>query len=96
MNILHGLSFEKGFLILDKQNYYERLSQTENHRMSKVIGYVVENFQDFMSLKQAAYINDMTPHAFGKYFKKGCQQNFFGSREGLSDRVFSKASCSYR
>lgn len=76
LDILHSLSCEKKLKILDKQNYYTTLSQGEKQRINQVIGYVVENFQDSISLKEAASIANMTTHAFCKYFKKVTRKTF--------------------
>jgi len=76
LDILHALSGEKKFIILDKQNYYSALSENEKQRIKNVLGYVVENFQNSISLKEAAAVAHLTPHAFCKYFKKITRKTF--------------------
>lgn len=76
LEILHELSCRKDFKILNKKDYYSSLSQNDMQRISKVIGYVVENFQNSMSLAEAASIAHMTTHSFCKYFKKITRKTF--------------------
>lgn len=76
LDVLHALSREKKFTILDRQNYYSALSENEKKRINNVIGYVVENFQNSISLKDAAAVAHLTTHAFCKYFKKITRKTF--------------------
>ena len=76
LTILRELSCDKNFIILNKQNYYSTLSQNDQQRINEVMGYIVENFQNPVSLKEAASVANMTTHAFCKYFKRVTRKTF--------------------
>ena len=76
LEILYELSCNRKFVILNKQNYYSTLSKNDKQRINEVIGYIVDNFQNSISLKEAASIANMTTHAFCKYFKRITRKTF--------------------
>ena len=76
LDVLHHLSGNINYVVLDKQSLYSTLSQNDKQRINEVIGYVVENFQNAISLKKAASIANMTSHSFCKYFKKVTRKTF--------------------
>lgn len=76
LDILHELSSANNYIILDKQSSYTRLSHNDKKRINEVTAYVVENFQNSISLNEAASIANMTLHAFCKYFKKITRKTF--------------------
>ncbi|MDQ6844453.1 MAG: AraC family transcriptional regulator [Bacteroidota bacterium] len=75
LDVLHDLSNAR-YAILDKKRSYAALSYNDKQRINEVIAYVVENFHDSISLRQAASIANMTSHAFCKYFKKLTRKTF--------------------
>ena len=76
LNILHELAVTHEYVLLDKQNAYPSLSLNEKERIHAAMGYIVENFQNNISLKAIAAIANMTPQAFCKYFKKMSRKTF--------------------
>lgn len=76
LDILHELSSGNNYVILDKQGSYSKLSHNDKQRINDVTAYVVENFQNTISLKEAASIANMTSHAFCKYFKRLTRKTF--------------------
>ena len=76
LNILHELAVAHEYVLLDKQNAYPSLSLNEKERIHAAMGYIVENFQNNISLKAIAAIANMTPQAFCKYFKKMSRKTF--------------------
>ncbi len=75
LNILHELS-SCNYSVLDKQRSYINLSYSDKERINAVMAYIVENFQNSISLKEASAVANMTPHAFCKYFKKLTRKTF--------------------
>lgn len=76
LDILHELSSRNNYIILDKQSSYSELSHNDRQRINEVIAYIVDNFQNSISLSEAASIANMTSHAFCKYFKKITRKTF--------------------
>ncbi len=81
LEILHGLA-NANKILLDNQNLYAELSVMEKERMNTVIAYVVENFRENISLRKAAAVANMNPHAFCKYFKKVTRKTFIEAVTG--------------
>jgi len=76
LGILHELAMTNDCIMLDKQNAYPALSSHEKERIHAVMAYIVENFQNNISLTEAAGIANMTPESFCKYFKKLSRKTF--------------------
>jgi len=76
LNVLHQLALHSEFVLLDQQNAYPDLSLTERERINAVIAYIVENFQNNISLTDVAATANMTAPAFCKYFKKISRKTF--------------------
>ena len=76
LKILHQLALHSDFVLLDQQNTYPELSLTERERINAVIAYIVENFQNNISLTDVAATANMTTPAFCKYFKKISRKTF--------------------
>ncbi len=75
LHILHELS-SCDYTVLNKQSSYAGLSHSDKERINAVMAYIVENFQEAISLKEASSIANMTSHAFCKYFKKLTRKTF--------------------
>ncbi|MEO6233330.1 MAG: AraC family transcriptional regulator [Ferruginibacter sp.] len=76
LEILEELAVMEQYTLLNNQPVYTGLPQVEKERMNAVIAYIVENFQDKVTLQHAAATANMTPHAFCKYFKKINRKTF--------------------
>jgi AraC-like DNA-binding protein len=74
--ILHELATVHKYMLLDKKNAYPALSIHEKERIHTAMAYIVDNFQNNISLTAAAGIVNMTPEAFCKYFKKLSRKTF--------------------
>jgi len=84
-----SLSKITGFLnlitLLYQTNEYDSLSngaykpiysERENKRINLIYLYVMQNFRDTVSLRDASALLDMTPNAFCRFFKKHTQKSF--------------------
>jgi len=78
LSILNELAVTGEHVYLDSQIAYPALSLNEKERIHAAMGYIVENFQNNISLKTAAAKVNMTPGAFCKYFKKMTRKTFIG------------------
>ena len=76
LDLLYELSATDTYNLLDKQNSYSQLSLNEKERMHAVMAYIVDNFQNSISLTAAATAANMTPQAFCKYFKRITRKTF--------------------
>ncbi len=76
LEILEELAGMEQTILLNNQNIYTELPQVEKERMNAVLAYIVENFQEKVTLQAAAATANMTPHAFCKYFKKINRKTF--------------------
>ena len=76
MDILHELAGSKEYIMLSQEAPAPELSPLEKARMNTCIAYIVENFQNKISLQDAATLVNMTPHAFCRYFKKLNRKTF--------------------
>jgi len=76
LTILHELASASEYVLIDKQNAHPGLSINEQERIHAAMGYIVENFQNNISLKTVAALTNMTPEAFCKYFKKMSRKTF--------------------
>lgn len=76
LDVLHELSKRRNYILLDKQSIHSSISFTEQERIHVVTAYIVENFQNQISLSIASSLANMTPHAFCKYFKKITRKTF--------------------
>lgn len=69
LSILKTLSNSKQFILLNRNNFVHTHSEHNRERLNKVNAYIIENFQEDISLNEAAKIVGMTPNAFCKYYK---------------------------
>ncbi len=76
LDILNDLATWPDYTLLDLQEPGFVLSATEKERMSLITAYIVDNFQNQLSLKEAASMANMTYHAFCKYFKRAYRMGF--------------------
>lgn len=76
IDLLHTLTLTSAQTILNRKHYYDALSFNEKERINKVMAYIVDNFQQEISLNDAAALINMSTHAFCKYFKKITRKTF--------------------
>ncbi|MBN4070599.1 helix-turn-helix domain-containing protein [Olleya sp. AH-315-F22] len=57
--------------------YEKQYSDTEGKRMSAVMDYTMNNFQNNVSLEDISKVSAMTKNAFCKYFKKRTNKTYF-------------------
>ena len=69
LRILKSLSNTRQFTLLNRNDFVHSQSAHNRERLNKVNAYIIENFQENISLKKAAQIIGMTPNAFCKYYK---------------------------
>jgi transcriptional regulator GlxA family with amidase domain len=61
---------------LAENNFIPAQSDYNRERINKVYAYIVDNFQEGVSLNKAASLVNMTPNAFCKYFKNTTRKTF--------------------
>lgn len=76
LNILDILSKSR-YKPLSSFVYEKQYSDIEGKRMSAVMEYTINNFQDTIRLEDIAKISAMTKNAFCKYFKKLTNKTYF-------------------
>ncbi len=76
LEILNKLAGTKEYSLLDEKNSISEQSDYNRERINKVYAYIVDNFQDTISLDEASQKVGMTPNAFCKYFKKITRKTF--------------------
>ena len=76
LNILDILSKSR-YRPLSSFVYDKQYSDIEGKRMSAVMEYTMNNFQDTIRLEDIAKISAMTKNAFCKYFKKRTNKTYF-------------------
>ena len=76
LETLHKLAGTKEYSLLDEKNSISWHSDHNRERINKVYAYIVENFQNAISLDEASKTVNMTSSAFCKYFKKITRKTF--------------------
>ncbi len=76
LETLNKLATTKEYSLLDEKNSISEQSDYNRERINKVYAYIVDNFQDTVSLDEASEIVNMTSNAFCKYFKKITRKTF--------------------
>lgn len=69
IEILHDISSSAEIEIIDLRSTELGFSSSDTHRFQKVFAYLIENYQNEVSLKIVAGIANLTPTAFCRYFK---------------------------
>ncbi|HEY0057074.1 MAG TPA: AraC family transcriptional regulator [Pedobacter sp.] len=75
LDILDFLSRSKSE-VLCSSGFTNALRINESERINKVYGYIMENFREDITLKEAATIAGMSNGAFSRYFRKKTKKNF--------------------
>lgn len=76
LHLLQQLATQTKYMALQKQSQLESLSSSDKMRVQQVLGYIVDNFKESISLNEAASIANMSPTAFCKYFKRVTRKTF--------------------
>jgi len=76
LEILNLLSSSRDYSLLTENNFTPIQSDYNRERINKVYAYIVDNFQEEISLDKAASLVNMTPNAFCKYFKNTTRKTF--------------------
>lgn len=75
LEILYTLATSKEYILLDQQDTKAQPSG-KTERINTVLGYIIDNYKNEISLDQAAALINMTPNAFCKYYKKTTKKTF--------------------
>ncbi|HEY4288143.1 MAG TPA: AraC family transcriptional regulator [Puia sp.] len=76
LDLLQHLATSSRYTMLQKKNEFESLSLPDKDKIHKIIAYIVDHFQQDISLDAAAGIANMSPTAFCKYFKRITRKTF--------------------
>ena len=76
LDLLQQLATSSKYTMLQKKNEFEALSLSDKDRVNKVIAYIVDHFQQDISLDAAAAVAGMSTTAFCKYFKRITRKTF--------------------
>ncbi len=76
LQVLHLLSGVQNFKLLSSDGFAESFQQKGNRKLDKVYAYILKNFQDDVSQKEAATIANMSASAFSRFFKKHNNKTF--------------------
>lgn len=76
LSILNTLAQETAFTLLDPDSTHIARDEGGKERMHKVMGYIVDNFQNDIQLDQIANRIGMSTNAFCKYFKRTTRKTF--------------------
>lgn len=75
-SILKLLSEDQQYELLASPSYIRSIEGGQNKRMEKVYQYVMDNFQQSISLEEIANVANMNPAAFSRYFKRITHKGF--------------------
>lgn len=76
LEILDILSDAQGYSFLASEGYVNSYHSWDVERMDKIYEYIMTNFNQEITLENAAAIAHMTPSSFCKYFKIRTQKTF--------------------
>lgn len=76
LDILNTLASAKNYNLLDQKNAISEQSEYNRERINNVFAYIVDDFQNEITLGEAAKRVNMTTNAFCKYFKKATRKTF--------------------
>ena len=76
LEILEILAREKEFEILAGASYSADISNESNDRLSKILNYISENYQQKISLSEMAGMFHMTEPSFSRFFSQHFQKSF--------------------
>lgn len=76
MQILHILAQTSEYRLLSSSGYTNSQRKTDSERMNKVHTFIMEHFNQKISLEEAAAIANMTAASFSRYFKTHSNKTF--------------------
>jgi len=76
LRLLRYLTTTPRLPVLPEQASFEQLSSQDQERIHRVLAYIVERFQQGISLDAAAAVAHMSSSAFCKYFKRVTRKTF--------------------
>ena len=89
LQILHELAGVKEYTLLNTTQMSIAVTDSGYEKINRVYAYLVDHFQEPITLKEIAAIINMTPNAFCKYFKRMTRKTFL---ETLTDLRINYAS----
>lgn len=75
LKIIETLSTSSDYNFLATPDYINNFQYRENERMNSVYEFLMKNFQNEISLSQAANVAAMNPNAFCRFFKSRTQKS---------------------
>lgn len=75
LEILHTLSVSEEYSYISKANISGQ-NELESERMDRVLQFVLKNFNQEISLKDAAVIANMAENSFSRYFSQRTRKSF--------------------
>lgn len=75
LKILHQLGKTRDYKILTSAGYTPSLKRKETRRMSLIYNYIMENFQNKITLGELATLINVSPATFNRLFKKTMNKN---------------------
>lgn len=76
LSILEMISSQKDYQLLASPVVQNAISHSDSDRLNKVYEYVINNFNQNISLEKAAEIASLSTPAFCRYFKKRANKTF--------------------
>ncbi|BAU52578.1 AraC family transcriptional regulator [Mucilaginibacter gotjawali] len=76
IELLHSLSINTAMEPLASGNYTHSMSDPEGMRIAAVYNYIMQNYNNVLSLNEVAMQAHLTPTAFCRYFKKHTRHTF--------------------
>jgi transcriptional regulator GlxA family with amidase domain len=70
LTILNLLSEEKEFQLISGPFHQSPFRESEHERINNVTRFLMDHFQEIITLQKVAAIANMSPNAFCRYFKK--------------------------
>lgn len=76
LTILHLLSETKNLQLISGQYFHSPFRESEHERIGNVSRFLIDHYQENISLSKVASIANMSPNAFCRYFKKRTGRSF--------------------
>ncbi|WP_020530294.1 AraC family transcriptional regulator [Flexithrix dorotheae] len=76
IDVLHTIAISKEFRLLSSVGFGKSFHSKKNDRINKVYDFILNNFTDEITLKDAAAVANMNTTAFCRFFKTSTQKTF--------------------
>jgi AraC-like DNA-binding protein len=83
ISLLNDLSGSSDLTLLASEGFTNSINQFDSERLNRVYEYIMNHFQDDISLVQVASVANMSPTAFSRYFKNRTRKSFSEFLSGL-------------